>query len=170
VQSHPPNELSFRRATANDTVRLQTIRKAAFAPVFASFRTILGDEIYDIAQRREDEGQEAHLLSLIAGDGGWTLYVGQQGHEIVAFVSFLLNPQTRVGEIGLNAVDPAFAGAGVGAAMYAFALAQMRAAEMLVATVATGGDPSHAPARRALQKAGFNTSIPSVWMCHKLSP
>lgn len=37
-----------------------------------------------------------------------------------------------------------------------------------VATVASGGDPGHAPARRAYEKAGFNVTIPSVWMCRTL--
>ncbi len=39
---------------------------------------------------------------------------------------------------------------------------------MKVATVATGGDLSHAPARRADRKAGFSVEIPSVWMCRTL--
>jgi hypothetical protein len=52
--------------------------------------------------------------------------------------------------------------------MYEFVVAQMRAAGMRVATVSTGGDPSHAPARRAYEKAGFNVGIPSVWLCQKL--
>jgi hypothetical protein len=37
-----------------------------------------------------------------------------------------------------------------------------------VATVATDGDASHAPARRAYEKAGFTAHIPSVWLCRKL--
>lgn len=36
------------------------------------------------------------------------------------------------------------------------------------ATVGTGGDPSHAAARRAYEKAGFDAVIPSVWMFRKL--
>jgi hypothetical protein len=39
---------------------------------------------------------------------------------------------------------------------------------MRVATVGTGGDPSHAPARRAYEKAGFDREIPSVWMYRPL--
>lgn len=50
-----------------------------------------------------------------------------------------------------------------------FALERMQQAGMKVATVATGGDPSHAPARRAYHKAGFDVEIPSVWMCKLLS-
>ena len=79
-----------------------------------------------------------------------------------------LVPLGGLGEIGLNAVDPRHAGRGVGTAMYEFALACMKQAGMRAATVATGGDPSHAPARRAYRKAGFDLEIPSVWMCKKL--
>ncbi|HEY5869291.1 MAG TPA: GNAT family N-acetyltransferase, partial [Candidatus Tectomicrobia bacterium] len=87
---------------------------------------------------------------------------------VVGFVAIRLNHDTYVGEIGLNAVHPAHAGQGVGTTMYAFAIARMQEAGMHVATVATGGDPSHAPARRAYEKAGFTVHIPSVWLCRKL--
>ncbi|WP_437735055.1 N-acetyltransferase family protein [Sorangium sp. So ce1335] len=160
--------LHFRHARPEDAARLQAIRRAAFAPVFASFRSILGDEIYDLAQRRSDEAQEGLLTSLMAADSGWELYVAQAGEEIAGFVALQLNQETHVGEIGLNAVDPAQAGRGIGTAMYEFAVARMRLAGMKVATVGTGGDPSHAPARRAYEKAGFDVQIPSVWMCRKL--
>jgi GNAT superfamily N-acetyltransferase len=161
-------ELHLRLARPEDAERLQAIRRAAFAPVFASFRSLLGDEIYDLAQRPSDEAQGGLLASLLAGEPGWTLYTAQAGEELVGFMAVKLDPQTQLGEIGLNAVDPARAGQGIGSAMYAFALARMREAGMKVATVATGGDPSHAPARRAYQKAGFDAVIPSVWMCRKL--
>jgi GNAT superfamily N-acetyltransferase len=161
-------ELHFRHARLEDAAHLQTVRRAAFAPVFASFRSILGDEIYDLAQRREDEAQEGLLTSLMAANGGWLLYVAQAGDEVVGFVALHLNRETLVGEIGLNAVDPTQAGKGIGTAMYEFAVTRMKEAGMKVATVATGGDPSHTPARRAYQKAGFDVEIPSVWMCRKL--
>lgn len=79
-----------------------------------------------------------------------------------------LNRDTKVGEIGLNAIDPAHAGKGLGTGMYDFSIGRMKEAGMKVATVGTGGDPSHAPARRAYQKAGFSVEIPSVWMCRML--
>jgi len=160
--------LHFRPARPEDAARLQEIRRAAFAPVFASFRSILGDEIYDLAQRREDEAQEGMLKSLIAPESVWDLYVAESGGKILGFASVQLNPETHIGEIGLNAVDPVHAGRGVGTAMYEFAVERMVEAGMKVATVATGGDPSHAPARRAYRKAGFDTEIPGVWMVRKL--
>jgi GNAT superfamily N-acetyltransferase len=147
---------------------LEAIRRAAFAPVFASFRSILGEEIYDLAQRKSDEAQGDLLTSLLATDSIWSVYVAEQRGEVTGFVAVRLDHDARLGEIGLNAVDPAHTSRGIGTALYDFALARMREAGMKVATVATGGDPSHAPARRAYRKAGFDAEIPSVWMCRML--
>lgn len=166
--SRDPPELHFRPARPEDGARLQAIRRAAFAPVFASFRAILGEEIYDLAQRRDDEAQERLLASMMAPDSAWELYVAESGNDIVGFVAVRLDRETQVGEIGLNAVDPARANAGIGTAMYEFAVARMKQAGMKVATVATGADPSHVPARRAYRKAEFDVEIPSVWMRRKL--
>lgn len=40
----------------------------------------------------------------------------------------------------------------------------MRNAGMRLPTMGTGGDPSHAPARRIYEKVGFGAAIPSVWL------
>lgn len=163
-----PESLRFRIARPADRGRLQAIREAAFAPVFASFREILGPEIYERAQAREDEAQGELLDSLLAPDSDWDTYVAEQDGEPVGFVSIRLDRDTLVGEIGLNAVHPDRAGDGIGTQMYRFAVARMSDAGMKVATVATGADPSHAPARAAYRKAGFGVEIPSVWMCRTL--
>jgi GNAT superfamily N-acetyltransferase len=159
-------QLAIRPAHADDVIRLDEIRRAAFAPVFASFRAILGDEIYELAQARDDAAQGDLLAAMAQHGSPWELYVAELGGEIVGFVSLRL--ARELGEIGLNAVDPSHAGKGIGTAMYDFALARMKEAGMKVATVSTGGDPSHAAARRAYAKAGFAVEIPSVWMCRLL--
>jgi len=100
-------------------------------------------------------------------DASKALYVVESQREVVGFVAVLLDRDSHVGEIGLNAVDPAHASRGFGSAMYEFALTRMREAGMQVATVATGGDPSHAAARRTYEKVGFAAVIPSLWMCRK---
>jgi GNAT superfamily N-acetyltransferase len=160
--------LEIRPAQAGDAARLQAIREAAFAPVFASFRSLLGDEIYELAQARDDAAQGELLASMLAPSSIWEVYVAARGGELLGFAAVRLDRERALGELGLNAVAPAHAGRGVGTALYEFALERMRQAGMKVATVATGGDPSHAPARRAYQKAGFSAEIPSVWMCRKL--
>ena len=75
-----------------------------------------------------------------------------------------MDADKRIGEIGLNAVHPEHAGRGVGTALYEQILTRMRALGAAIATVGTGGDPSHAPARRAYDKAGFGPAIPSLWL------
>jgi GNAT superfamily N-acetyltransferase len=158
----------LRLAGADDLARLDEVRQAAFAPVFASFRSILGEDIYNLAQAPQDEAQGALLASLLAPESRWEVYVAERAGVVIGFVSVQLNQESQVGEIGLNAVHPAYAGKGVGTEMYAFAIARMKEAGMRVATVGTGGDASHTPARRAYEKAGFTVQIPSVWLCRKL--
>jgi ribosomal protein S18 acetylase RimI-like enzyme len=164
----PTEQLTIRPTMQSDHPDLEAVRVAAFAPVFASFRAILGEEIYRLAQQREDEAQADLLTSLLEPSSEWEVYTAEQSGRVVGFVSLKLDATTQVGEIGLNAVHPDAAGRGVGTAMYEFALARMKTAGMRVATVSTGGDPSHAPARRAYEKAGFSVSFPSVWMCKLL--
>ena len=112
------SELQFRPARAEDAGLRQTIRRTAFAPIFPSFRTLLGDEIYEIAQRREDEAQGELLSSLITGEPGWKLSVALLDSEVAGFVAVHVNTTTLVDEIGLNAVEPTRAGRGLGSAMY----------------------------------------------------
>ena len=151
-----------------DEPDLERIREAAFAPIFDSFRSMLGGELYALTQERGDHEQAELLASIIEAGSGWETFVAVLGVDVVGFVSIQLNRKIHVGEIGLNAVDPRHVGRGVGTAMYEHALGHMKEAGMRAATVSTGGDPSHAPARRAYQKAGFEVGIPSVWLCRTL--
>ncbi len=161
-------DVVIRPADVDDLPELDTVRQAAFAPVFASFRSILGATIYELAQAKDDQAQGELLASLFAAESGWKVFAAEIDGHTVGFVSIQLNNETHVGEIGLNAVHPDHAGKGVGTALYNFAIATMTAAGMQVAMVGTGGDPSHAPARRAYEKAGFTRQLPSVWLYRTL--
>ena len=161
-------DVVIRPADVDDLPALDTVRQAAFAPVFASFRSILGATIYELAQAKDDQAQGELLASLFKAESGWKVFAAEIDGHTVGFVSIQLNDETHVGEIGLNAVHPDHAGKGVGTALYNFAIATMTAAGMQVAMVGTGGDPSHAPARRAYEKAGFTRQLPSVWLYRTL--
>jgi len=165
----PPSVLTIRPADNGDLAQLQAIRAAAFAPIFAAFRSILGDAIYEVAQAGDDEAQELLLDSFFRSPTEWQIYAAEASGHVVGFLSLRLDENAGLGEIGLNAVHPDYAGRGFGTAMYEFALDRMVDAGVQVATVSTGGDPSHAAARRAYAKAGFTTGIPSVWLCCDLN-
>jgi ribosomal protein S18 acetylase RimI-like enzyme len=158
----------IRAYAPSDLSSLQAIRAAAFAPVFASFRAIVGPDIAALGLATAEQ-EQADLLDAIAkADSGHALAVAETDGEIAGFVSWKPNIAPGIGEITLNAVHPDHGGKGIGTALYEHALAALKAAGMQLATVGTGGDPSHAPARRAYEKAGFSVHIPSIYMYRRL--
>ena len=165
---NPTSHLTMRVATAADLPAMQEIREAAFAPVFASFRAILGDSLYALTQAGDDGAQARLLVSLVAPGSEWEVFAAERDARVVGFVAIKLDPHTEVGEIGLNAVHPNHSGQGIGTTMYEYALSRMKAAGMRAAAVGTGGDSSHAPARRAYEKVGFTVGIPSIWLSRAL--
>lgn len=162
------DKISFRQSIKSDLSTLEEIRQKAFAPVFDSFRKILGEQIYSLAQEPEDTQQGRLLSDMFLSETVWQIYVVELSGKVVGFVSIRMDFDSKVGEIGLNAVHPNYSGQGIGTEMYKFATTQMKLSGMQIATVATGGDPSHDPARRAYEKSGFNVQIPSIWMCQIL--
>jgi len=161
---------AIRPFAPDDLPALQRIREAAFEPIFRSFREIVGPQIAVTAFASADADQ-ARLLDDICDTGSaHRVRVVEADGRIVGFVSFSINASDRVGEIGLNAVDPAFAGRGIGSWMYGEVLAEMRALGARVASVGVGGDASHAAARRAYAKAGFGPGIPSLTLYRPLAP
>ncbi len=161
-------DLDIRAFTTSDLDELQHIRALAFAPVFSSFRDIVGPQIADVALASAEEEQEQLLAGLCAPGAPEQVYVAVLDGQVVGFTALSLDENTRVGEISLNAVHPDFSGQGIGTRLYRRAIDVMKAGGMKVASVGTGGDPSHAPARRAYEKAGFGPSIPSLWMYRAL--
>lgn len=158
----------IRAYAPSDLPTLHAIRAAAFAPVFASFRSIVGPEIAALGLATAEQ-EQADLLDAIAKpDSGHSLAVAETNSVIAGFVSWKPNIAPGIGEITLNAVHPDHGGCGLGTALYDHALAALKAAGMQLATVGTGGDLSHAPARRAYEKVGFSTHIPSIYMYRKL--
>ncbi len=116
-------------------------------------------------KRAHADAEQAKLLDdICAAESGHHVLVVTIGDEIVGFVSFTMDADKCTGEIGLNAVHPEHAGRGIGTGMYEHVMARMKERGMALATVGTGGDPSHAPARRAYEKAGFGPALPSLYL------
>lgn len=152
----------IRPFAPEDLPALQDIREAAYRPVFASFRRIVGEAIAPAAFAGAEQEQAEYLEKICSPDSDREVYVAERNSKIVGFFSLALNGASKIGEIDLNAVAPDHQGAGIGTVMYAFALDRMKKAGMTVATVGTGGDQSHAPARRAYEKVGFGPAVPSL--------
>ena len=79
--------------------------------------------------------------------------MAEVGGEPRGLVAAALYHDGGVGEIYIIAVDPGAQGLGVRTALTGVAASWLRQPGMLVAMIGTGGDPGHAPARRACEKA-----------------
>jgi len=155
--------LRFRKVEPADLPRLHQIRIAAFTPVHDGFREQIGEEMFQIHYGDWQEKQGAHLDEACALASCHQVYVALKDNNVVGFVSISLDEARKSGELGLNAVDPSQQRAGIWTAMYKFALTKLKEAGAKMVLVGTGGDAAHLPARTAYSRAGFITSIPSIY-------
>jgi ribosomal protein S18 acetylase RimI-like enzyme len=147
--------LGIRPFRGTDVGRVLEITILAWTPVFESFRRILGADLFPIICPDWEADQRRGVEAACRGEDGWSAWVAERDGALVGFVVFRLNHDTGIGELGYNAVHPEHQNSGIGTMMYEFALGRMREGGMRAAKVETGGDSSHAPARRAYEKAGF---------------
>ncbi len=137
-----------------DTEAVVDLSLRAWAPVFASIEQVLGSEIFrrQHPDWREDQRRAVEKVCDVEKRRVW---VAEAGANVVGFVTVELHPEDSMGEIHMLAVDPGYQGGGIGTALTEFALDRLRDAGMTTAMVETGGDPGHAAARRAYEKAGY---------------
>jgi len=135
---------------------------AAFAPVHAGFARVLGLHAFALQYADWRERYAATLADIPKADTNTRVFVAELDGAIAGFVFAVLDAQRKTGEIGLNAVAPAFQRRGIGKAMYEFALDDLKRRGAEIAYVGTGGDDAHAPARAAYRALGFDREIPSL--------
>lgn len=143
----------------NDLEKLLKITLLAFEPIFESFKIILGPSIYPIIypdwRKRQVDGVE-----MLSQNNKICLWVAEVDEKVVGYIAYeLYDDQTA--EVQLLAVHPEYQNCGIGTRLNMFALQKMREGGMKLVIVSTGGDESHAPARRSYEKAGY-TALPLV--------
>lgn len=143
-----------------DLAAIMAIGDRAWQPIYAHLRIFLGPEVSD-AIRPEAATAKGRQIRDACECHPDRMLVCERGGRVVGFCTLILD-QAGVGEIGNNAVDPASGEKGVGQEMYLAAFAWFRAHGCLVAKVTTGLDESHAPARRAYERAGFDRSCSAI--------
>jgi GNAT superfamily N-acetyltransferase len=126
----------------------------AWAPVFESFRAVLGERVYQ-ALYPDWSSSQARAVEAVCQDDAAVVWVAEQQGRPVGHVAVRIDPESQTGEIDMLAVDPLVQRQGIGAALTSFAVQQLRDAGVRLAVVGTGGDRGHAPARRVYEKAGF---------------
>jgi GNAT superfamily N-acetyltransferase len=146
-----------RDTDVEDLVRLSLL---AWEPVFRSFEQLLGPAVYTLIWPDWRTGQREAIEAVCRDGEKTTVWVAEVEGVVVGFVAYELY-EDQTGEVQLLAVHPEYQNRGIGTELNIFALQKMKEAGMKMAKVETGGDPSHAPARRSYEKAGY-TALPLV--------
>jgi GNAT superfamily N-acetyltransferase len=154
-------DLHIRPVCDDDVDDLVRLSLLAWIPIFSSFRQILGPNIY-ILIWPDWRTSQREAVERVCKDGEKTIvWVAEVDGLVVGFLAYELNIKEKTGEVQLLAVHPEYQNLGIGTELNNFALKKMKESGMKMARVDTGGDPSHAPARRSYQKAGY-TALPLV--------
>ena len=127
----------------------------AWAPVFASVRDVLGDDIF-LRLHPDWKANQAEVVRSSCTNDERDVFVAVANGHPVGFVAVALNAfHERMGVIDVIGVDPDYQRRGISLRLTEFATKHMRSCGMDIAVVETGGDPGHTPARRAYETAGF---------------
>jgi ribosomal protein S18 acetylase RimI-like enzyme len=150
-------EIREFRESDLDTVVEFSLR--AWAPVFDSIRTVLGDRIF-LRLHPDWEANQAEAVRSSCTSKERDVFVAVVDGSPVGFVAVALNAfHEQMGVIDIIGVDPDCQQLGIGSQRTEHAIEHLRRCGMDIAVVETGGDPGHAPARAVYEASGF-TRLP----------
>jgi ribosomal protein S18 acetylase RimI-like enzyme len=153
-------DIKIREVTEEDLQVLLILTVLAFEPIFESFKEILGPSIFAMLYPDWQETQRKIVLDAMH-DEKIHFWVAEVHKKVVGLITYILNHENKHGEVHFLAVHPDYQNIGIGTALNMFVLEKFKQAGMILAEVGTGGDESHAPARKAYEKAGY-VSLPLV--------
>ncbi len=154
MKSSSTKSIAIRPFNPADSQAVGDLSVRAWEPFFASFKKLVGPTLDKLLHPAGVEAQRK-LSEETCRDSKYSTWVAEVDSQVAGFICLTFDRKEKIGEVYLLAVDPMFSGKGVGASLNNFALQEMREAGMRVAKVGTGGDPSHEPARRSYEKAGY---------------
>lgn len=126
----------------------------AWAPVFASIERVMDPEVY--REHHPDwRVTQQQAVEAACADPDVPVWVASEGAQTIGFIALKRHSAERLGEIYMMAVDPDSQQRGIATALMAHAFAWFKAVGMTTVMADTGGDPGHAPARRAYESVGF---------------
>ena len=161
---------SIRPLAEPDIAPVVDLSLRAWAPVFDSFRQVLGEAVYRHLFP-DWSAHQAAAVERVLRDEAMHTWVADVDGRPVGFVSVVHHgpeyDEPNSSEIEMIAVDPEHQRRGIAADLITFAVDRMREHGSELAVIGTGGDPGHAPARAAYEQAGF-TPLPLVRYYKKL--
>jgi ribosomal protein S18 acetylase RimI-like enzyme len=155
VHAVAEEDIKVREVRDDDLDAIVAFSLRAWAPVFASMREVLGEDIFlrlypDWQRSQADAVRSSCMNDELDG------LVAVADESPVGFVTVALNAfDERTGVIEMIAVDPDYQRRGIGTQLTECAVQHMKERGMDIAVVETGADPGHAPARALYGVADF---------------
>jgi GNAT superfamily N-acetyltransferase len=147
--------IAIREFREDDLETVVEFSLRAWAPVFASLRGVLGEELF-LRLHPDWRANQAEAVRSSCTNDEREVFVAVANGRPVGFVAIALNAfHERMGVIDIIGVDPDYQRGGISSRLTEVAIEHMRSRGMDIAVVETGGDPGHAPARAAYESAGF---------------
>ena len=139
------NAIAIRELHEGDLETVVEFSLRAWAPVFASLRNVLGDDIF-LRLHPDWRANQAEAVRSSCTNDDREVFVAVADGRPVGFVAIELNAfHERMGVIDIIGVDPDYQRRGISSRLTEFATEHMRSRGMDIAVVETGGDPGHAP-------------------------
>jgi ribosomal protein S18 acetylase RimI-like enzyme len=151
----------IRPYAPDDLEIIMDMANRAWRGINASYRRILGDELFDLVIPNEHTRKGQDINEFCREHPEWCL-ICEEEEKIVGFATFTLDYESKMGTISNNATDPDCGLKGIGQQMYSAILDRFRQKGMVSARVSTGLDEGHVRARAAYERAGFKQGLPSV--------
>lgn len=145
----------IRPVTPADIEPLVDLSLRAWAPVDDSFKSILGAVIYRRQYPDWPTSQAEAVRRVCTSEDLATFVIELEGTSAGFVAVGTLAGEPSMGKIDMIAVDPTFQRRGLARDLMSFAVDLITERGMSLATIFTGGDPSHEPARRLYESTGF---------------
>lgn len=145
----------IRPYKADDLDTIIDIGNGAYQYIYANFRQIYGDELFEFLYPDEKTKTMKGLqIKDFCEKYPDSVYICEEEGRIVGFIQFIAEKDTKIGVVWDNAVDPDWRHKGIGQQMYKAMFDYFKQQGMLYARVRT--DMDNIPARRAYERAGFS--------------
>ena len=127
----------------------------AWEPVFESLQAAMDPNVYRAFYGDDWRIAQRSAVEAVCADENVHVWVASEESRTAGFVALKLHPGDRMGEVYMIAVDPDFQRRGIATSLTSHSDEWFKNAGMSIVMVETGGDPGHAPARRAYESSGF---------------
>ena len=149
----------IRSFVAGDADKIVALSLRAWEPVFDSLRSVLGHRLFAELRGVDWRPGQAAAVRTTLEDATVQTWVAEIDGEVGGFVSAKHEPDDKMGEIVMVAVDPEYQRRGIAAELTEAAATWIAEQGASVIMVETGGDAGHTAARATYESAGF-TALP----------